>query len=1151
MADDPTRRDRSFARLAALLSLCCLLWAGCSGGESPPADDGAQAAAADAAVAPADAGAQGADAHGADASAVAQSEEKAEALPPGEAPFDTTYLDVNSELFVYARISEIVDSPLFQTFTGGNLGVLEQLKSEVGIDPREVESVTVGIVNPASLAKKSTESMQQFNPMAGMGPGAGMGGAPGMGAGFRAGGAASPGGAPNPAMNMATPDPAMTAADPAAAANSPAAAMGGGNNAPAATGSTAAAAEGQVVAVIRTKSPIDIDKLEAKVERLAHGDKAYYRDREPTAQEAACLFLVDASVLVVSDESTIKAIMDEGQERPRPTADLGFVKTLPHLLVAVAPRDKSTLLKDLGAPPKPAGRGAGSGSAPGGYNPPDDYAGYDEEMAVDDTAGYEDPYASGYDEAYGGGPRGAQPAMPQIKPDQKLFEDHTQAVALLVDLSQGIGVSIALRSDSAESAGKLQAELDRNLTQIREQFEAAKAMLPGVIQQLSQPLVDSLASQADEAVVRVSTQLPEEKQPMLAMLPMAVMGMVMSGGLQMDAEFESMTSRRELAQTVIDQGQPADNADELPEGLQVKALARWGESIYGDQAPPPLEIGIVALEGPAAQAIAVGRMELTQARLDADRQLKWLGTSTDPTDGNALTGFLAIERDGMFSEHPDQGVVTGYLLAPPAEAAASLQSVAGQFMLQIAGRTEDVLLTNLARLRSPIDDSRLADARMSVDISRAAQGQVEISWNDSPLISKVELVTADGLPVQTAGTGSFSTGGRKTLTISLAGPPPQDLALRVVTHSDLQEVAVPFRFENLPLPEAPDLTEQQQALLVWTRGESPKDQPDLIIEAQARWRELEPIVVAPIMPMNNRFGSPGSGYAGDYDGDYTDPSMEMEMQSDQYAGAPDGYTDPSAGQRGGTAAGGSARPPASDEPLRIVIDLIGPLAQSAEAIGEIAVTSVKTDIDTDLTFEGAKVVDREGDPLDSFIDITGQAAGVSETPPGAVRVVVNLTPPNQAIGGISQLNGTLKLRTVRERTETILTDLQSRIGPPQGDGQVAAKQVTDRELNKFGLKPVIAIEANRVMMRLLEGKDERISGASLLDHNGLPLTGVNSTVREGTGNARGRKVYTFEFPGGVPQKIGMKIAVNMGVRDITVPIRLRDMPLPPTPQDAG
>src|SRR5690606_36304513 len=115
-----------------------------------------------------------------------------------------------------------------------------------------------------------------------------------------------------------------------------------------------------------------------------------------------------------------------------------------------------------------------------------------------------------------------------------------------------------------------------NLTQVREQYEAFKGTLPGVIQQVADPLVASLAAETSEAVVSVSTQLPAEKQSMLAMVPMAVMGMMMSGAAQADNQFTAMASRRDLAQKVIDEGQSATNADELPEGLQVRGVARWG-----------------------------------------------------------------------------------------------------------------------------------------------------------------------------------------------------------------------------------------------------------------------------------------------------------------------------------------------------------------------------------------------------------------------------------------------------------------------------------------------------------------------------------------------------------------------------------------------
>jgi hypothetical protein len=137
---------------------------------------------------------------------------------------------------------------------------------------------------------------------------------------------------------------------------------------------------------------------------------------------------------------------------------------------------------------------------------------------------------------------------------------------------------------------------------------------------------------------------------------------------------------------------------------------------------------------------------------------------------------------------------------------------------------------------------------------------------------------------------------------------------------------------------------------------------------------------------------------------------------------------------------------------------------------------------------------------------------------------------------------------VREQSEAILSDLQSRVGKPEPGAQMAVKPVNDRELLKYRLKPVVAIEANRVMMRLLEGDDDKISEVKLLDLNGTPISNVQATVEAGTPQTKGHEVYLFTFAEAVPQKIGMKISINLGVKDVEVPIRIRNLPVPPIPE---
>src|SRR5690606_32374630 len=55
-----------------------------------------------------------------------EAEQAAAAEPAAKAPFDLSYLDSDSELFIFARPADIAASPFVQSLTGGNLGPLDQ-----------------------------------------------------------------------------------------------------------------------------------------------------------------------------------------------------------------------------------------------------------------------------------------------------------------------------------------------------------------------------------------------------------------------------------------------------------------------------------------------------------------------------------------------------------------------------------------------------------------------------------------------------------------------------------------------------------------------------------------------------------------------------------------------------------------------------------------------------------------------------------------------------------------------------------------------------------------------------------------------------------------------------------------------------------------
>lgn len=1096
--------------LLLLLIASIFSWTGCSGGsstgESAAPDDGQGDAAEPEESATADAG--------------GDAEESSEPEPPGEAPFDTTFLDARTELFIFARVGDILDSPLVQTLTGGNLGPLYELEQHLGISPEEIDTVTVGVSQLAKLAEESAASMPNFGP----GPRALSYGEDSYGEEMdedESYGDESYG------EEMDDEDyGAPTRGQP------PQAESGDG-----------------IVVVVRTKAPIDMEQFEGKaqLERVPHKRTAYYRVTAGPGEDRPCLYLHDGKTLIASDEATIKEVIDQGEQRARPTADLGFVESAPHFLFAVAPKDKAELIK-TGSQFSLPGGGLMPLSGFPGASPEDDFS----EDAFDAEAEDERPAQRRAGRRRPGAGRSGVPGAESGPSSGGLFEEHLDAFALLIDLSEGIGLNVAVKCDTADAAQQMLTEIDSGLDEGKTQFEAFKSTLPGVIRLVAQPMMDSLAASAAEAVVTVSLALPEEQQSLLPMLPAAMMGMMMRG---MDSssggEISMLPSLGEFAQEIIFDGQPAANAGELPEGLEFKALARWGASPYGEEGPPPLEIGVVAVGGPAGEAVAFGQLKLADAQADETTSMKWTGTLTDSFDQDPVAELLAIERDGMFSDHPESGVVTGFVVSAPVEPIESLSAVVGEITFQIAGNMEDVTIADVRDARpGGSGDGRLAEIGASVKVAnRGGDEQLEMAYDESPLVGKVEPVGPDGLPIETAGSGWSSSGGRKTLTFGFGGKIPAGTGLRVTLYSDLETVAVPFRFENLPLPEPQELTDEQQALLVWTRAEPPEGIDDLVIEAQGRWRTLERVDSGTEGIGEGFFGGGLLGGAGGLSG-RLGPQRRQEPdygESDSSYGddeSADGIDDESYGnegqrsaQRGGFRQFGSTRVVGSEQPLQIVIDLIGPLAQTAEGLGFIDVSLAKSDIDTDLAFEGAEFGSGFGDPTEEFVNIDRDLTSGDEHPPGGLRVVLKFTPPNQPIQSLARLNGLLKFRTVRERTEAIIKNLQSRVGAP----------ISNRELAKFRIKPVVEIEGNRLRMVLVDGKDDRISEVIPIDLNDHPITDVIASTQTGGAQAKWRTIYVFEFPGGVPERVGLKYYLNMGVEEITVPIRIRDLPLPPMP----
>ncbi len=1124
--------DRSGAELKAT-TLCLLILmggvlqlAGCGSGEqdtssAPPSPQGA---------APQGAASQpGADPDDGD------EQESAANEPVPDAPFDLSYLDAETELFIFARPAAIVASPFVQALTGGSLGPIDQMMGGIGISIEQIDTVTVGVRHLKDMAE---QSQQRFAHLQKRFPGAAMAG-------------------------MRTPD---GAAD-------------------------------ETIVVVRTVDPTSAEALGlvepgGDTAAISHQSQMYYPLPAARAPKPY-LYLADEKTLVIASQSTIKQVIEQRDEVSQPQVDLSFVSEAADVVVALVPKDRDALFNTahqmgLGSgDSQPGTIGSGSGKAPTplrfGVGAGED----DEDLDEDD----EDDRRSRRDRDRDQDRRGALETPPEGL--DSLLTAHAEAVALLANVDAGLRVEVAVRCDDQVSAVKVRAMLAKTVKSAQQSFEDVRETLPGVIQQIADAVMGTVKTVADKQVVTLSLEIPESQQANLTVLPMAVMGMMMGGSAMPAGSMEAMVDWQARAHEVIDQGQPPVAAEELPAGLELRALARWGVAPPGGgPSAAPLEIAVVATGELAVRTVAFGQLELTELNVGGGPRLKWLGAAQAEGGHSPVREFVPIDRSEIFSRHPEGGIATGYTFGLTGELPATLPAIAGTLTLKAAKNVRDVTVNRLPPAGRATDDEALRAAGFGVE-TEGGNGFASIvfTYEDSPSIGKIEVLDPQGNPITASSWEKSSVGQQVRQTIHLPDDAdPAELGYRVTVFDDVQEIPVAFRFEELPLPDPPENSGEPQEFAMWTPVERLSDAiPDaLVIEAQARWNA----------PPANSFGSPfgdsagnafggpgepppasggagkssgggllgrGFGFGSDEDDEndresLNDRKEEKRRRREQDGRSRHGDDDDDdipparSRNRSRTSPAGRAGSKFSDEEdddtsgsggafrsatfsdngeasLQLAIDLTGPVAKSITGLGELSVGAAMSAEGDNLDYEAGLFLGN--DITEDWADVDALAVASGDQPPDGLRVLVLFTPPDPPIANLSQFRGTLRIRTAREQIESVVKNLNDR----------TERRIKDRNLGKFGIVIAVAIEDNQLMLRVLEGDEDRIAEMSPVDRSGNPI----SYVSHSTGLDNGNLVHYFEFSRRVPSKVGLKFSMNLGVKEIEIPLRLRNVPVPPRP----
>jgi len=606
--------------------------------------------------------------------------------------------------------------------------------------------------------------------------------------------------------------------------------------------------------VIQTVDRVDEAPLRKQGDEVRVGSERFFRLKTNTFN-SVCAHISGFRTLVISDEATIRSLLETEGRPPKPKQTFSFARDA-DIVLAVAPNSRQQMqrwlptLESLGLTRPDAPKGAADSQE---SRQADSVVTAAATQATDEESHVSPPAAATEDEETGAEP--AATADAEKKPPA--IPQQVTGAAVMVNLTGGVAVSVSLGCDSPESAETVEAELDQFVSTLQEQADNQTEPLPGGIQQL----VDSLSVNRIQTVAALTAAVSGAQETDVAAIPRLVLG----GSATASGGAGPITTPLEppgaLAEQVLLEGLPPVQSEQVLPGMELRALARWRptSNLTG---PKELELAVIAFGGPATQAVATGHFELVTAEVNRLTPLKWVGTSpvADTTGRSPIIGFIPVDHQDEQSRHPANGVLAVFHVVPPSEAAAALRKFQGSLSIRYFTITNDVLIPDLrAALDKGFADPDLQEAGIEIELSQQGDAEtLDVFSPGSANVGTVRLIAADGTPVEGISRSETVSHGNVLCTLTCDRQLPEGVGLQITLNSELAEAKVPFEFQNLPLPDAGDLTDRQRALLVWTEAQPDPSRPEgVVAEAQVEFDALIRVAAITLAVSGSSMGNDG------------------------------------------------------------------------------------------------------------------------------------------------------------------------------------------------------------------------------------------------------------------------------------------------------
>ncbi|QDU40029.1 hypothetical protein Mal4_43830 [Maioricimonas rarisocia] len=669
-----------------------------------------------------------------------------------------------------------------------------------------------------------------------------------------------------------------------------------------------------------------------------------------------------------------------------------------------------------------------------------------------------------------------------------LVKQGTTGISLGLTLGSGLDLDVSVAADNAETRQAVQARLDEFVQQIRDGFEEGREQMPPPIAGIVTPLVENLQTGSNNNIVRMSTSLSEEalnEGVQSAQAMLPMLAMSMMGG----GMGGGMMGGGNMPMTMGGGG----DFGGFDDGAQVVTEGQPAAEVEG--APEEMEVlGLASwstmqrfTNGPAPPSpllVSIGLVGGPAGQVVSYGKIRVLDATTESGEQLKQTRPDMMMNDQYF------GFVDvdrgGWSDQPEGSTVVSL----GFYHPLQEARTLATLAGEMTL--------KIADETREIVVSDLSS-LIDKEPTDPDLqaagvrVSREESEGGQGESISIAVGSGGDVMVSQITPVDANGNPTQ----QVMTGQTRFNGQLAYSIETLQGGTLPDklglkVTVQKGLSEVpvsfrFSDLEIPESQTPLTDEQKAlvTWRESADTKV----PID-------------------DVTLQAQVQWSQFASFSNGQQ--------------------QEPPLVIAVDVVGPGAATVVAVGDLTVKTatgsneqpLQTRDDQFSFGDGFKAVDR------TFLN--------DNMPVDGVRAKFEFNPPSSIPESISMFSGSVALRTVREQKAVQIDSLAKYVG----------KRITNSELGRAQVQLALLAQGDQRQLSLLKGTPARIHSIELIDASGNVIPDGSVSRAEFNG-----KVFYSLFAGDRNvDELGLQITLNVGMRDVEVPFRFADLPVPPKPE---